>query len=423
MQVDIIGPSGAKLDLNVIAAATAGQVTPLPCDGASAAAESAAARVLVNWARFLKAAGLETRYNSTARFVSATAALAETADPATFPVAVLFSLAHVLRALVVGTMQTRGAWLGAGPFARLLPRLRCLSIPQSGVVIDGDTRLADDIATRLRALLQAGAVHRIDLDNLPAGGRLHQALAGARNQVSARHPRYRRRLVDHATGAPIVHHSRKTRQKFRRDYDRLAERFDGDLGLVTVTTAEQTDQFLHQAAAIVAQSYQAALGVGLHDDAAMRRYLADLASEGTLRGYVLLGGEKPIAYQVGDIANRTYYGWATSFLTEYAEFSPGILLQTRIFEDLIGIGVELYDFGHGDAAYKRWLCDEKSEEISMSLYGGGVRARAACWIHAGSSRLRGFARGALVRFGQLDRLRNIWRSCLRDATGAHRDPR
>ncbi|MGJ8587633.1 MAG: GNAT family N-acetyltransferase [Yoonia sp.] len=167
---------------------------------------------------------------------------------------------------------------------------------------------------------------------------------------------------------------------------------------------------------IVSQTYQLALDIGLRDDEATRVYLQTLAREGTLRGYMFQSNNTAIAYVVGDVTSGVFHLWATSYLPGYAKLSPGILLLNKAFDALTEEGVELFDFGHGDAEYKRILGNLESQQEDHGIYSAGLTPSAAFLIHDAVENLRKWARDVLVGAGQLDQFRRRWRRFLRRAS-------
>ncbi len=413
MRVDFLsGESGGDLVARC-AAASGGRLVRLSGDAAEGAGPD---DLLGDWQELLDAQRGGTRYNSPRRFAAGAAAARPDGRQ---PLAALFSADGRARAVIVGALRPGDAWHGAGPLARLLPGLNCLTIPQTGIVTDGSAEAVAAVVGCLDTLLRGHVLQRVEIDNLATGGALHRALeqgpGAAFGLVRRDHVRFCRRLRDPQTGEPVQVNSGKTRQGLRRKQRNLRDQFGGDLEFVQVTSPDRTDWFAQNAARIVAQTYQAALGIGVRDDPAMRSYLHDLATEGVLRGYLFLGQGAPVAYVLGDLENGVFNLWATSFLPDYAQFSPGVVLLNQVFEELTAEGAELFDFGHGDADYKRRLGDVELRQESLRIYGPGAVPHTAFLVHVGSDGLRDRMRGALVRSGRLDQARKFWRTCLRRA--------
>jgi len=73
----------------------------------------------------------------------------------------------------------------------------------------------------------------------------------------------------------------------------------------------------------------------------------------------------------------------------------------------------VFDFGFGDADYKRHFSDESWDESDLVLFAPTARAVA---VNAGRTAVMGAAvqaRRVLERFGLADRLKTMWRRRLR----------
>jgi hypothetical protein len=242
------------------------------------------------------------------------------------------------------------------------------------------------VACGLRALLGRGRVDQLSFRNLPPGSALHAALV-ARDGAAPRVVRERKvrriaRLADPATGARIEPHMSQMRARLRRATKRLEKEFENRIEIEKITTAERVDAFVSAAASIVGQTYQAALGVGVRDTPEYRALLAELAHEGELRAYLMRAHGEPVAHAVGELSRRRHGGAgvptftlaATGFLPRHAKVSPGIALVAHVVEDIAAEGVAVFDFGWGEAEYKRRLGNDVVEEEDVRLYARAPRA-------------------------------------------------
>jgi CelD/BcsL family acetyltransferase involved in cellulose biosynthesis len=73
---------------------------------------------------------------------------------------------------------------------------------------------------------------------------------------------------------------------------------------------------------------------------------------------ILYFENSPIAFEIGFIAGKTYFGNQISFLAEYKQYSPGKVLVTRLIEYLASINIKIMDLGSGDAHIKRLIASD-----------------------------------------------------------------
>ena len=91
-----------------------------------------------------------------------------------------------------------------------------------------------------------------------------------------------------------------------------------------------------------------------------------------------------------------------------------MFLLLRLIEDLAGrCGVHTIDFGIGDADYKRRLCDDSRETISVYLFAPTLRGLWLNTLRGTASGLGRASRATLERLGLLPWMKSRWRQALR----------
>ena len=108
------------------------------------------------------------------------------------------------------------------------------------------------------------------------------------------------------------------------------------------------------------------------------RILADTtapACSGVLS--VLYAGDRPVAAHFGLRSRTVLSCWFPAYDRDFAKFSPGLVLYLRMIEAAAADGIEMLDFGRGDAAYKDSL---KTREL-MVHEGALLRPRPGAAVH------------------------------------------
>lgn len=90
------------------------------------------------------------------------------------------------------------------------------------------------------------------------------------------------------------------------------------------------------------------------------RYLSEHLNNNYVTN-ILYFKEKPIAYEIGFIVNKTYFGSQISYLKKYFSYSPGKMLAVLIIEKFGKNKVNHIDFGSGDNPLKREFCSDFKE--------------------------------------------------------------
>ena len=75
---------------------------------------------------------------------------------------------------------------------------------------------------------------------------------------------------------------------------------------------------------------------------------------------VLRAGERIVAIHMGMRSARVLHYWFPAYDSEFAKFSPGIILLLRMAEALAAIGVRTIDLGEGKSQYKERLMTGES---------------------------------------------------------------
>ena len=84
---------------------------------------------------------------------------------------------------------------------------------------------------------------------------------------------------------------------------------------------------------------------------------------------------RDIALCLGLEADGRYSYYAPTFDAEWAKYAAGDVLLSFILEDAIDRGVEVFDFGLGDEAYKARFASETRQVFNIHLFGSGITPR------------------------------------------------
>jgi len=188
--------------------------------------------------------------------------------------------------------------------------------------------------------------------------------------------------------------SAKTRETFRRKARKL------DHSITCFTEKDRVAEFLEKAHAISTHTWQTKrLGVRIRKSAAERRHYEFLAGQGALRCYVLEHDGRPVAFEVGVQWNGRHVLEVTGYDPAFAQLSPGTVLLYRILQDLIARDTpRVFDFGFGDAEYKRLFGNRQTMSGPVLLVRRGCRPGLAMAIERFR---RGVARGVRATSNRL----------------------
>jgi CelD/BcsL family acetyltransferase involved in cellulose biosynthesis len=318
------------------------------------------------------------------------------------------------RALLVGRLEDQRLPAKLGYATVSNPRVRTIVVAYGGVLGDADEASAPNLVDALWRSVSPKEADLVRIRMLKLGSPFYTV-------ASERAPRLRRdRLAE-----PLPHwrstlpgsldeflalRKKKVRWQARKDAVNMREAYGDDVSVRVFRAPEDLDRLFEDSAAVHRTTYQAGLGVGFSSDELHRR-LAQLTMErGWFRGYVLYLRDEPVAFCHGNVYRNTFGLDATGFDPAHAESRPGGFLLMRLIEDLCADeSVHAFDFGFGDATYKRQLGDESWLERDVSVWTPrprSIRLNMTRTVLAGADSA---ARAVLRRGGLVTRARRIWR--------------
>jgi CelD/BcsL family acetyltransferase involved in cellulose biosynthesis len=173
--------------------------------------------------------------------------------------------------------------------------------------------------------------------------------------------------------------SGRSRQTLRRKERILRKRHE--VNVERYSNGEITDAVIERIASIQEQSWMKRRGAAVLGQPFYRKLLLDIARAGLASAWLMTIDNTDAAFVFALIAHgRLYYAW-TSFKLAYASsLSVGQVLTSRVIHDACDDGITLFDFGHGEAEYKRfWGTDEHG--VHRFVTGRGVRGRLVAFLH------------------------------------------
>lgn len=200
--------------------------------------------------------------------------------------------------------------------------------------------------------------------------------------------------------------SSKTRSTFRRKEKKLGvirfRRFDKE---------EEVSEFLADAHRVSVLSWQTRrLGLRIRNDAKEILNNQQLARMRAFRSYVLYQEERPLAFLYGIQFRDTFHYIEVGYDPSVSNLSPGQVLLVHVLEDLIRDRTpQLFDFGAGDADYKRLFSNFETTSGSICLVSPTWSATLQFWKAQGLKSSDRTLRKILAWTGGLRSVRRFWR--------------
>jgi hypothetical protein len=201
----------------------------------------------------------------------------------------------------------------------------------------------------------------------------------------------------------------KSRMNLKRCAKILVRDFPGQVCFENICGERDVERLARKADEVAQKNYKHAVGIGFENKAETREMLLTAAQKGMLRACLLSIGERPIAFAIGFLSNKTLHATFTGYDPEFRKYGPGLQTLLRMIEDAFEPKGSLLrlDTGCGDSAYKRSLCDSKWREAPVwifapSLNGLGLHVRKTI------STLLQFLAMRLLENGRLRKVKNMW---------------
>jgi CelD/BcsL family acetyltransferase involved in cellulose biosynthesis len=179
--------------------------------------------------------------------------------------------------------------------------------------------------------------------------------------------------------------SANLREQIRRKKKKIDADFNGPADFVCYTQPGELETALAHTEEIARKSYQRGLAVGFSDSNSMRRRLHFCAAKGWLRIFIAYLGDRPAAFTIGTVCDKTYTSDFLGYDPQYRDYSVGTVLQCALIERCCNEGVEVIDFSAGDANYKRRFGNDQTTVARLyifaphlkGVYLNGVKTAAA----------------------------------------------
>lgn len=329
---------------------------------------------------------------------------------------------HVVRveqdggpALLVGRVEDQRLPAKLGYATISNPRVRTVVVAYGGFLGRADAATAPRVVEALRRSVSPREADLVRMRMLEVGAALHAA--AIEQAPRARLDRLAEPLLHWRASLPgsldefLARRKKKVRWQARKDAAVLRDTYGDDVSVRVFRTADGLDRLFEDSGAVHRTTYQAALGVGFSADELHRRLTELMMERGWFRGYVLYLRDRPVAFCHGHVYRHRFGLDATGFDPAYAESRPGGFLLMRLIEDLCADpAVTTFDFGFGDATYKRQLGDESWLEQDVSVWARRPRPIRLGLTRTGLAAANTAARALLRRGGLVSDARRRWRT-------------
>jgi len=290
------------------------------------------------------------------------------------PWIIVFTRNNLTTNMVIGRIEKHQLRCRIGYITICKPSLRCLSIVYGGILGEQNQEICSRTVTELQNILKAGTVDLVYLSHLRTNSIMFQTAKKKPNIFCRDHftsvcPHWQSKLANNAEDFSNNTLSRNDRRNLRRYIKRLEEKSSSNVKMVSYQNASQLEVFTNAASHISSRTYHAALEVGFSNNNETHCLLRQAAQDGWLRAFVLYAGNKPVAFESGSVYRGVYFAEYRGFDPDWKTCSPGTALLLKVLETLSSEpNTKTYDYGYGDAPYKRRYGHKSWPEASVYIF-------------------------------------------------------
>ena len=243
-------------------------------------------------------------------------------------------------------------------------------------------------------------------DRLPRVARLAAALRYVPTQ-------YRRFFVD--LGGTFEDYTKtfssKTRSTFARKLRKFAAFSGGRVDVREYRSRSDMRTFLPLGRELSRRTYQERLlRKGLPSESRFADEVGELADEGRIRAYLLLHEDRAVAYMCCPVQDRVALYEYVGFDPDYAEWSPGTVLQYLVLERMFkDRDLRRFDFTEGEGDHKELFATDHVFCADVYYFRPSARNSLLVAFHAALATASAGAGRALDRLGLKRSLRALLR--------------
>jgi len=333
------------------------------------------------------------------------------------PYVMLFSRNGQPEAIVIGRIESRRLNLKLGYKTLFNPSLNCLTIIHKGILGQPDNDLSQLIIGELMKMLSRGEVDLASFNHLSTESHLYKLsrkMPGflCRGNFPRTEPHWVMSIPETADQL-YEHFSPRNRSNLRRLTRRLEKAYPGQVEVRTYTTEDELEDAINVMGRVSAKTYQSGLDCGFVDAKYNLTMLKMAASRGWLKACVLFIQGEPCAFELAFRYCQTYFGLHTGFDPKWKQYRIGTVLFLRFLESICGdSAVDRFDFGFGDAEYKRSYGDKQWQEASVYIFAPRAYPVAINMLQSAVTGLSFAMNRFLEKAGFAGWLKRRWRNLL-----------
>lgn len=320
-----------------------------------------------------------------------------------------------LEALLIGRIVRRQLLFQVGYFSLKSSQVEIMDFPYGALRGNDNPENCQALICEIMNCLKKGDADVAQLQYVNAeSALLHYGLRAVgfllRDRFSPLRPHWKRELPINDHEGLQTSFSSSERKRFRQIAKKLTTVFHGQVSLVALGAVDELDRIFRDVGELVQKTWQYKLGQGgFNTGAALRAKLKAEAEMGSLRVYILYLAGKPTAFWAGAAYQGVFYSDFMGYDADYAKYSLGTYILSKVLEDLCLHGVRAVDFGFSDEEYKRRFGNVMWQETSLYLFPPTVKGFRLALTRGITALISNASRSLLQRTGLIQKVKKLWR--------------
>jgi hypothetical protein len=333
------------------------------------------------------------------------------------PYIIVSSECDEIKNIVAGRLES-GTWnYKFGYYAFFKSNVKFMAVGYGAIIGDDSEENAKTLVRELKKVVASKTADIIFLQHLRKDSNFYKYIfeqfRSSGNLLMMEPTTHRMLLLPETYEDFLLSISKNVRKNMRNYRNRLQKKYGNTISIKCYQKPSDLDTLLQDLEAIASKTYHRGLCVGfVANDATRERIRLDLRN-GNHRSYILYIDLTPAAFWSGVKYADIFYMGITGFLPEYREDHLGISLLYKCIEDFCSDkSIRKIDFGLGDSEYKKILCNESIEEVSIFLASDTKKGIAVRLIGKSVMKAESASRKMLRKFNLENRIKNMWRKKL-----------
>jgi hypothetical protein len=329
------------------------------------------------------------------------------------PFVIVISSEDKTLGMLIGRLEHTLITLSIGYKDIIKKKVLQLTFVYAGVIGSIPEGIYDDLLKMLNIEMAMRNIEVVHFNHLPYKSELTTYLINNKflRSVKCHHALSVHRSMNISGGSEKVlgNIKAKHRSYLKKKIKDLDQGFNGKTDRLYVHKSDNIGLICSMIEPVASKTYQRKLNAGFFNNEEFKARYNLLNNKGRLRIKMLMKDNDVIAYWIGERYGNTFYSSMTGYDPQYRKHEIGTIVMLGLIDDLSNEGVEIFDFGLGDAQYKERFGSSAWEELSVNLYQKSITGFVLSSLHQITTTINGQLVRYAKKYNMLEKVKTLWR--------------